>query len=145
MAENVDESTEVSTAAEEASKPNTGHDVDYGAVLNAAGSRDESEEIEGTFTVSDGNVVDESESRARVFADEKEFSPESEETINNSEVVAVTENGKEIQIVKHPKFAGFLVQFKEGGQVPAELGGTWTSYERALGAIRIYVAKRNGS
>lgn len=128
----------------EASQPNTGHDDIYHTALDAAGSRDEDEEVEGTFTVSDGKVVEEKEQKVgRVLRDEKGYVPSSEEAVDNSEVVAVTENGKEIQLKKHPKFAGFLIQFKDGGQLPPELGGTWTSYEQAMGAIRTYIGKRN--
>lgn len=128
----------------EASQPSTGRDP-YSTALDAASSRDEDElELEGTFTVSDGQVINEVvEKKAKVYRDEEDYHPQSSETIDNTETVAVTENGKEIQITKHPTFSGFLIQFKDGGQLPPQLGGTWTSYERALGAVRTYIGHRN--
>lgn len=52
----------------------------------------------------------------------------------------VTEGGKELQIVTDPQTAHIKIQFKEGGQLPEELSGLFTSKAVAEIAIRSYLA-----
>jgi hypothetical protein len=53
-----------------------------------------------------------------------------------------TEGGKEI-IARHDPMGSFWhVEFVPGGQVPAELGGSYTSEPECRDAIKLYLAKR---
>lgn len=133
MEESRNESTAPSTEEKEAFKPNTGHDT-YKTPLDSASSY-EPVESEGTFTVKDGVVVDETEKK-------QEQSWEYSSGDKDAEIVATTPDGKKIQIVKHPKFGGYVIEFTSGGQLPPELGGTWTNYERAKEAIRVYLGRK---
>lgn len=51
----------------------------------------------------------------------------------------LTAGGKEIQIVTDPRTAHVKVQFKEGGELPEELSGLFTSKAIAEVAVRSYL------
>ena len=51
----------------------------------------------------------------------------------------VTAGGKEIEIFTDPATAHVKVKFKDGGQLPAELSGLFTSKAVAEVAVRSYV------
>jgi len=59
-----------------------------------------------------------------------------------TEIVAKTPNGKEIQLVKHPVFTGFYIKFRGGGELPNELSGRWTTHQKAMEAVRVYLGKK---
>ena len=102
-----------------------------------------------------GSFVEQPESDQKMVVDEKgnflyetEEQPKDPESISlqsgrEAEVVAMTDTGKEIQVVKDPSFSGYHIEFKQGGRIPKEFEGRWTSYEKAMEQIRIYIAKRN--
>jgi hypothetical protein len=50
-----------------------------------------------------------------------------------------TAGGKELQIITDPQTAHIKVQFKEGGQLPEELSGLFTSKAIAEIAIQSYL------
>lgn len=133
---------EVKTESKEASMPNTGreapaehgaHDT-YKAPLDAASTYEESE-VEGTFTVKDGKVIDETEKP-------RDAGWEYKSGDKDAEIVATTPEGKKIQIVKDPVHAGYTIEFASGGQLPAQLQGKWTSYDRAKEAVRVYLGHK---
>lgn len=51
----------------------------------------------------------------------------------------LTAGGKELQIFTDPQTAHVKIQFKEGGQLPEELSGLFTSKSVAEVAIRSYL------
>lgn len=54
-----------------------------------------------------------------------------------------TPSGKGIQFKRCPRSGKYLIEFMEGGQVPAELTGLWTSRDVAQFAVNKYLEKRD--
>jgi len=54
----------------------------------------------------------------------------------------VTAGGKELMISTDPRTAHVVISFKEGGAVPQELSGVFTSRVFAETAIRTYLGKK---
>ena len=52
----------------------------------------------------------------------------------------ITAGGKEVQILTDPTTAHVKVQFKDGGQLPAELSGLFTSRAIAEVDVRSYIS-----
>lgn len=51
----------------------------------------------------------------------------------------ITAGGKELQIITDPATAHIKVKFKNGGELPAELSGLFTSVAVAEVAVRSYL------
>lgn len=71
--------------------------------------------------------------------------PASEEVFGNEApkkvIVAKTEAGKEIQIVRD-NFGYWIIQFSPGGELPDMLKGNFTQYNFATQQIEAYLAKK---
>lgn len=126
---------------QEASKPASTPDM-YSEVLKQAGSFEESE-LEGSFTMKDGVVVEETiKKNGEVF--DKFDGVEPDEEVSDTLVVAETAGGKKIQIAKDMTHSGYVIEFATGGQLPPELSGRWTNFDKALDAIKVYLNKNEG-
>jgi len=93
------------------------------------------EEVDKQMAVnlSDGSVED------YIDSDKEETE---EDNVLLKETVGTTPNGKEIQVVKDPVYSGFFIQFKDGGVLPQELGGKWTTHHKAMEAVRVYIGRK---
>ena len=57
-------------------------------------------------------------------------------------VIAKTPKGKTVQVRKRKEGLGYIIEFKEGGELPKEFSGIWTSYHLAEEPARQYVADK---
>lgn len=53
--------------------------------------------------------------------------------------IGQTKGGKTVQVVKRSEGMGYEVNFREGGEKPAQLDGWFTSYDKAEQAARTYL------
>lgn len=56
-------------------------------------------------------------------------------------VIGELPGGKVVQVVKRAEGQGYEIQY-QGGNIPAELQGWFTTYEKAEGAARVYLASK---
>lgn len=53
-----------------------------------------------------------------------------------------TEKGKTIQARKHPVFSGYVIELKEGGILPKEFHGRFTTINEAQKVVEVYLHSR---
>lgn len=51
--------------------------------------------------------------------------------------------GKDIEVVHEELGTFWKIQFRQGGKLPAELQGSFTSEQDAIQAVEIYMARKN--
>lgn len=56
-------------------------------------------------------------------------------------VIGKTPDGKSVQVVKRQEGMGYEVNFREGGNKPADFDGWFTSYDKAEAQARLYLTK----
>lgn len=56
-------------------------------------------------------------------------------------VIGRTPSNKEMQVVKRSDGHGYTIQWRQGGQIPDELQGWFTSYDKASQAGLVYLNK----
>lgn len=54
----------------------------------------------------------------------------------------ITPNGKEISIAVVPGTQHYKIHFTQGGELPVELTGLYTSYKKALMDVAVYLGKK---
>lgn len=60
-------------------------------------------------------------------------------------VIGETPGGKTLQVMKKKDGAGYLIAFNPGGELPRVLQGTWTSYDRAEKAARLWLNEQHAT
>lgn len=58
-------------------------------------------------------------------------------------VIGQTPGGKTLQVMKKRDGAGYVIAFNPGGELPKELDGVWTTYDRAEKAARLWLNEQH--
>lgn len=59
-------------------------------------------------------------------------------------VIGLTPNGKRVQVMKDPASSFYTIAFAPGGEMPVELKGKFTSYDRAEQHARVWLSAQYG-
>lgn len=54
-------------------------------------------------------------------------------------VIGQTPGGKNVQVMKKRDGAGYEIAFNPGGELPRDLQGVWTTYDRAEKQVRLWL------